>query len=287
MPKQSIALIDPIPAQVVTRRDQLKLKRPSKSSRGKGKGKGRGRGKGASGSKPKNPKPKVTKSTAVKRKRDVEDEEVSDMDMEEYYDENEGENGSEMHEPASIPRRAQKAEGKTKRKTKEKMKGKAEAKTKTTQKHEKKAAPKTKATKLDKGATPCKGPSKPKKSKKPKKIPSAPSQPAAPKKSKPSKACGLYVVKDDVPIPAQMMQFTQMIDIDGDLDSFKEAVRAASGNLGRGSLNAYWSKNTCGLKWQLGRDSRDITTFAFHRGCPGEPRVKLLVAVAAAIHLVT
>lgn len=220
-----------------------------------------------SGSKPKGPKRTVTKSKAVKKKHDVEDEEVSDIDMEENYDDGKDEDGSEMNEHAPPPRRrAGKAKGKTKN-----VKNK---------KHQKKAAPKAK---VDKAATPCKDASNPKKSKK---APSTMNQPAVPKKSKASKACGLYVIRNDTPIPEQMMQFTQMIDTALDLDSFKEAVRATTGNLGRGSLNAYWSKNTCGLKWQFGRDSRDITTFAFHRGCPGEPRVKLLIAVAAAIHLV-
>lgn len=158
--------------------------------------------------------------------------------------------------------------------------GKAEGKTNNIQKHQKKAAPKAK---VDKAAKPRKGASKPKKSKK---APSTMKEPAVPKKSKASKACGLYVIRDDTPIPEQMMQFTQMIDTTLDLDSFQEAVRTTTGNLGRGSLNVYWSKNTCGLKWQFGRDSRDITTFAFHRACLGEPRVKLLIAVAAAIHLV-
>ena len=253
----------------MTRRDQLSLKRPPQSARGKGRGKGRskgrGRGKGVSGSKPKGPKRKVTKSKAVKRKRDVEDEEVSDIDMEENYDDGKDEEGSEMNEHAPPPRRRA---------------GKAEGKTKNIQKHQKKAAPKAK---VDKAAKPRKGASKPKKSKK---APSTMKEPAVPKKSKASKACGLYVIRDDTPIPEQMMQFTQMIDTTLDLDSFKEAVRTTTGNLGRGSLNVYWSKNTCGLKWQFGRDSRDITTFAFHRACPGEPRVKLLIAVAAAIHLV-
>ena len=250
----------------MTRRDQLSLKRPPQGARGKGRGKGRGRGKGVkNGSKPKNPKSKVTKSKTVKRKHDVEDVEVSDMDLEENYDDGEDEKCSEMDEPAPPPsRRGRKAKGKSETVSK---------------KGQKKATPKAK---VDKVAKPRKGSSKPKT----KKTRSPQKQPAVPKTPKASKACGCYVVKDDVPIPEQMIQFTQMIDTSLDLDSFKEAVRTTSGSLGRGSLNAYWSKNTCGLRWQNGRDYQDITTFAFHRGCPGEPRVKMLIAVAAAIHLV-
>ena len=59
------------------------------------------------------------------------------------------------------------------------------------------------------------------------------------------------------------------------------------GDMGRATLNSYWTKFTCGLRWRTGRTTRDIAHFSFIRGNPGSKDLKRVVSIGCAVELVT
>ena len=86
---------------------------------------------------------------------------------------------------------------------------------------------------------------------------------------------------------ARIVGFINKMGMGLELDGFKENVRRVVGDMGRASLNSYWTRFTCGLRWRTGRTTRDIAHFSFNRGNPGEPDMKRVVAIGCAVELVT
>ena len=239
---------------MVTRRDQLSIKRPPPSKRSKGRGKGKGKGgKGKSGkgkkgkgkcSSSKSPTTTTTKESKAKKNKEVSQHDVEDEEVSEDYGK-----GSETVRPAKV--KASCGIGKAKAKAKAKASAKRQEKTET------KSEPN-------------------KKKMKPANAPKADSMTEIPNDE--------HQIEEST---SRIMEYVKKIDFGLDGDSFKNACRQFVPDLGQGQLNIYWTKHTCGLRWRIGRTSQDVHCFGFKKGFPGTPSLKQAVAIGTSIELVT
>ena len=85
-----------------------------------------------------------------------------------------------------------------------------------------------------------------------------------------------------------MVNFIKKVDLGLELDGFKENVRMICGDMGRASLNSYWTRYSCVLRWRTGRNVKDVAFFSFlGKSIPGSREMKRLVAISCAVELVT
>ena len=281
---------------MVTRRDQLAIKRAPPSGRsGKGRGKGRGRGRGKkpeSGSVARKAAPKAkakakskskSSSSGSKKKlvckHDVEDEEVS-----------------EAHPAEEVEQVTTRKRGRSKGKS-DADSGKA-PKEPTETKEPKAKNAKKKASKADKAdkADDEEETTKPKRRKGSKNTEGAEADTAVPTETKKRRKSSQAARP---PLPSSeheflgdsrvhMVNFIKKMDLGVERDEFKENVRMNSGDMGKASLNIYWTRYSCGLRWRTGRAVKDIAHFSFSsKTIPGSCEMKGLVAISCAVELVT
>ena len=253
----------------MTRRDQLGIKRAPPSQRKKGRG--RGRGKGPKAGKGAAPKPKAkakAKAKSKSKKAPVPQHDVEDEECSEAYDD---EIGVKEHEPKK-PRKGMSPKPKGILKAASASASKKPG-LKSVGEDSKPRKRKSKADVVPADENVSKPPSQKRKVAKTTRASST--SPSFPQEN---------VVGDS---RGQIVKFLSKIDPDLELDGFKENVRRVVGDMGRASLNSYWTKFSCGLRWRTGRSVRDIAYFSFIRGNPGSKELKRVISIGCAVELVT
>ena len=234
----------------MTRRDQLSIKRAPPSKR-KGKGKGRGGKKEKEvaatpkGKKEKKvgatSKAKSKRSKTSRSKRDVEDDEASEIHVEQ--DEQE----PEKKTPKVKAKKARSSKVTTEPASTDDSKPKE---------------PKRKASKGKEPALEIRPPTK-----------------------KRRETPLFDIVGESL---KKIIHFVYNLDMGLELDAFKDNVRRVAGDLGQASLNSYWTKYTCGLRWRTGRTVKDVAHFSFAGSQhPGSQALKRAVAIGTAVEMVT
>lgn len=260
---------------VVTRRDQLGIKRapPSQRKNGRGRGRGRGRGKGCKAEKGAAPKPKAkakSKSTRTKKasvpQHDVEDEEASGAETYEY----------EHVVKEDVPKKTRKGRS---------AKPKGILKDASASTSSKKPGVKS----VGKDSKPRKRKAKADVVPADENVAEPPRQRRKVRTTTTDSSSSPSLRKENLvgDSRAHIINFIGQIDPGLELDGLKENVRRVVGDMGRATLNSYWTKFTCGLRWRTGRTTRDIAHFSFIRGNPGSKDLKRVVSIGCAVELVT
>ena len=259
----------------MTRRDQLAIKRAPPSARS-GKGR-RGRKPASASATPKSkasPKAKA-KVKAKAKSRSTKKHQVSQHDVED-------EEVSEAHPVEEEEHVTKPKGGKSKAESSKAFKA-----PKVSKASKKKTAPEAEEANKEQETA------QPKKRKAKKNNGDAEVDTAVPKKARKSRkaACPSVTSSKHNHVGdsrVHMVNFIKKVDLGLELDGFKENVRMVCGDMGKATLNSYWTRFTCGLRWRTGRDVKDIAFFSFlSKRIPGSKDLKRLVAISCAVELVT